>query len=243
MKQSVKFFAYTADPEPLFGVIHGNEVILKPTYNYVVGFNSENPYVGDMSNIGIVCKGDKWGVINSSLEEVIPCVYDDIDLFSVSDNALYITLSDLKGLCSLSGMEILPVEYNYLNKINNLVQVCKSGKWSILDISSGKPVEITTDKLKAHPDYSLFLEKSKCTTSSELTIDQRVCNIGEIIESDYYDRIHVIQSGEKYGCIDNDANIILPIEYDFIEMTIIPELLIVGLSDKFAYYNYYCPIK
>lgn len=71
----------------------------------------EYDFIGEFSNGGLAAiygKSKKWGLINSSGEEVLPCVYDNVwclpEFFTLEKNGKL-------GLSNAQGKIILPCEY------------------------------------------------------------------------------------------------------------------------------------
>ena len=53
---------------------------------------------------------EKWGIINEKGEEVIPCKYDEVSLWS--DSVVRVGLDGKYGFVALDGKEIMPCKYS-----------------------------------------------------------------------------------------------------------------------------------
>ena len=96
----------------------------------------EYDFIGEFSNGGLaaICgKSKKWGLINSSGEEVLPCVYDNVwclpEFFTLEKNGKL-------GLANAQGKIILPCEYGDIvgdegAGLEPLFRAKKGEKWGI----------------------------------------------------------------------------------------------------------------
>ena len=96
----------------------------------------EYDFIGEFSNGGLaaICgKSKKWGLINSSGEEVLPCVYDNVwclpEFFTLEKNGKL-------GLANAQGKIVLPCEYGDIvgdegAGLEPLFRAKKGEKWGI----------------------------------------------------------------------------------------------------------------
>lgn len=162
-----------------------------------------------------VRKGDKWGLIDTNVNEIIPLRYDM--LMQEQKGKFWVTTLDKKkGLVNRNGKEILPKKYNSIYFVSeSLIRADLDGKWGVVD---------TLTNIKIPFKYDLIWGS---TRGYKVEIDKKAGYIDyngkEIIpliyESAYEereDRIRV-QSNDKYGYIDWAGREIIPIKYDKIE--------------------------
>ncbi len=76
-----------------------------------------------------ICRDGKWGVIDSDLNQIIPCKYDCIWSFD-SNDLMMVRIDDRYGLVNLQGEEQVPVKYDDItrNRDNNTYTVKKGGR-------------------------------------------------------------------------------------------------------------------
>ena len=98
----------------------------------------EYDFSGEFSNGGLaaICgKSKKWGLINSSGEEVLPCVYDNLwclpEFFTLEKNGKL-------GLANAQGKIVLPCEYGDIvgdegAGLEPLFRAKKGEKWGVVD--------------------------------------------------------------------------------------------------------------
>lgn len=112
----------------LFGFINSrNEYVIKAQYeetgNFVVGF-------------ACVKKNGKWGVIDTTGKEVIPCSYDDLELQDGTGYRIWRVLNGKKwGLVSaVNGAVVVPVKYDAIGDISyDRISMKINGKWGYFD--------------------------------------------------------------------------------------------------------------
>ena len=98
----------------------------------------EYDFIGEFSNGGLaaICgKSKKWGLINSSGEEVLPCVYDNVwrlpKFFTLEKDGKL-------GLANAQGKIVLPCEYGDIvgdegAGLEPLFRANKDEKWGVVD--------------------------------------------------------------------------------------------------------------
>ena len=159
------------------------EVLAVPgTYDYAYDF-----YKG----YSIVDKDEKYGVINSDLELVVPMVYDYLLVNTDADSVEFTALKDNKhGIINSKNEEIMPFEYDAMHELLN----------ASYDMVSERYKKVYSEERRT---YAIFDR----VTNAPLT--------------DYiYDYVVKFRNGKsivaiegKCGIIDESLNVILPLEY------------------------------
>jgi hypothetical protein len=96
-------------------------------------------------------RGGKWGIIDKSGNEVIPCKYKSIRDFS-DDFARVENENGLWGIIDKTGREIIPCEYESGNLgyfSNGLCAVCRDGKCGFVDTTGKEVVPCKYDRVDA----------------------------------------------------------------------------------------------
>ena len=100
-----------------------------------------------------VKQNGKYGVINFTGKEIIPCQYDEITALTGIKNALKVKKDGKYGIIDNSGKEILPTQYAGIenlgkdNKEGFIVQT-DDGKYGIVDYSNNQVLEAKYDAIK-----------------------------------------------------------------------------------------------
>ena len=100
-----------------------------------IGNQSEAPEVANEAGILIPILDsatDKWGFIDQSGTEVVPCKYDDAYRFS--KGLAEVVLNGKQGVIDKSGNEVIPCRYNVAYPFfEGLARVVLNGKWGYID--------------------------------------------------------------------------------------------------------------
>jgi len=93
-----------------------------------------------------VRSGKKWGIADTSENEIVAPKYIEIKTFS--HNYVRVKLKGKWGLIDMSGSEIISPKYNNIIKFGNDLAEVKSGrKWGLVDISGKEIVEPKYDEI------------------------------------------------------------------------------------------------
>lgn len=109
----------------------------------------------------IVRKNGKWGVINDSLNTIVPFAYDSVSRLSNSGDSLFkLYVSNSKyGLINKDGKVLSDMIYDHVNDFGNgFCSVKKNSLWGFID-RTGK--EVTDMKYEGICDYSEWLAAVK----------------------------------------------------------------------------------
>ncbi len=157
-------------------------------------------------------------------------MYDYIDY---SGDYIEVAKNDKYGLLSpFSGNTILPVDYDSIEHVfcdgNADFLTCKNkNEWSLIDIDEGTGYfTVKAKNIEKLYSTSLFKyvdEDDKCNLLNEkgekvLSIDYDDINICFY----YYGYCEIIKDN-KYGMVDGEGNILVPVEYDSIDFFDFPE--------------------
>ena len=193
----------------------GNLIIQEQCKNIVVVEHETQVFV-------IATINGKQGVYDNKGSKIIPTIYDRIDLkegyfmchilehqdsyYSYQERKIKSTNKyNLRGeqLLALNEKQILvvPAEYDLAYpSVNGLIIVIKEGKWGMINMLNDVIVE---------PQYSIID-----------SLDSSLARVGKS-EKDYHiyfqeDRWYI--KNAKYGLIDTSGEVVLPLEYEHIEL-------------------------
>ncbi len=193
-----------------WGIINKRgEWTVKPEYD-----NMKHPY-GYQDNLILVnkgctdnqysCKDGKWGVLHISGKEIVPCVYDDIEVF---DNGMArVRNGGQYGVIDTNGQVLIKTKYDYLIIQNDLIAANRGGKEkNCCEFSNGK--------------WTLIDNKGK---------ELLPWIYDQIIPSG---RVAVIQQDSVYGVTDPHGKIIIKPEYE--EITVFDRIIRVKKLNQFG---------
>ena len=200
-----------------FGIYRNGELIAKAPYSK---FLRRDNYqcLTLIKNKMLFFENDKIGVVNSSLEEIIPAIYDDVYL-SENDYNIVAELDGKYGVLNYEGQTILDFEYDYIKSLYDGYDVFyvlkKDGKFGL---ANRQGVVVMQPILEYEP-------QNVCPDNRLIIIEKE--NTREDKE----------EYGLLYGVVDFDGNEILPMEH--IQIVDISEGRIAAKKayDKGGYYD------
>lgn len=181
---------------------NGNEIIpCSLDYNYIYGFESDYAIVfkGSLTKSGQPLIG-KYGLINKKGDEVVKCIYDDIELTS-QKGFVKVFIGELNqkgelgkgktGLINSNGDLIIPIEYDeiYVNNGSSATAYLINKK------SKNKEVLICLYDLNGNVIIPLT---------------SKYHDIGNFSNNRIY-----VSNGSKYGYIDPNSNLVIDFKYDY----------------------------
>ncbi len=192
-------------------------------------------------NIIQVSKNNKWALLNISTQKEISTMtyqsFEYVNGFCSIDSDAYENGFFLKtkngesGKCGLvkvnesSVNEILPIEYNEIIAIGNIIMVRQNDKWGCFDCNNNPIIPIKYSYIEFYPRLDLFLvgsEGGKKVKNSEWSDDR------------YY-------SGGNWGFLNKTGKEFVALQYDYVrpkpdrkKESEGPELVKVGKNNKFG---------
>ncbi|RPI17512.1 MAG: WG repeat-containing protein [Ignavibacteriae bacterium] len=185
----------------------GHKTIPKQKYDEVYGYST---------GLIVVKKGSYYGCIDKNGNEVIPCINDDIELYSENDfekaqrnnwrpvhmaalgdhfNSYIYALFDNKGRFISSYKYEGPV--NYFEISEGLIAVSVNCKWGFIDTLGNEVIPF-------HYDYA----------------------------ESFYNGLAQVEIDGHYGFIDHSNNIIIPVKYEYAPYIFKDDLESVNLNGK-----------
>lgn len=175
-----------------------------------------------------VSKNKKWGFIDENGKLVIPMLYDSVEYFT--QNGLSAVMRNGKsGFIDRNGREIIPVAYEMVKgeQLDDFVIVRKNYKWAFFS-NTGKQLTdfLYTDvqrawkgddttffengpaSVKVNGKY-IFLNKNLHPAFSNLSFDSAT--------SFDSNKNAIVMKNEKFGILNNDGKLVIPIAYTAIE--------------------------
>lgn len=186
---------------------------------------------GYYSECGIKING-KWGVMNDSLNIILPCIYDSIiNPFLVNK---FIVLNEKKGVVNNQNKVIIPFEYeeikeNYYD--NNLYIVKKHNDYGLIDTNNDIIIPFLYEEIKEISKNHIILRKknkwSICNFNKKKYSD---FVYDKIIKLGYLSNLLLAYKNDKIGVVDFTGKIIIDFKYDKIKQ--FNDTLILAFKDS-----------
>lgn len=169
-------------------------------------------------------KNGRWGIEDGNGNIIIPFEYDEIKLankgnFNVRKNAKW-------GIIDKAGSVIIPCEYDEIKPDvykKDVFNVKKNGKWGIIDEDGVAIIPCEYDEIEVgfNSSYTLInsfqLKKNGKWGIADKTTGRIVipCEYDEIFK---FAETMPVKKGDKWGIIDDKNEVIIPFEYEGIEL-------------------------
>lgn len=197
------------------------KIVIPLVYDYAEPFNGR---------LAKVSSNGKTKYIDQNNKQVIPVFLDQDDNFEYSPHKhLIVVKTDGKyGLYDDYGKTLLEPNYQSIEIIDDFIQAKKGNKYQIFDFNLKSIFNQTFDELKwfdiEDTDTQSVNWVSPGETLGAIGNDGKylvITSKGKILLSELPYQIKgitegllIIKQNEKYGYMDKDSNIIIPLEYD-----------------------------
>lgn len=162
----------------------------------------------------------KYGMINYKGESVIPCIYDELNAFTLDGQTYYIaTAGGRAGIITDANEIMLPFEYNRLDRgyygTSNLFVAKKGELYGLINIVSKEVVvPFIYSSISAERDY---LRVSRDNQYNLLAWDGRLLFKNWYTHLNIYEDFIVAELNGRQGIIDMEEKQLVPFEYDRLE--------------------------
>ncbi len=188
------------------------KVIVKPVFDMTYPF--------DQFGCSKVMFHDKFGLVSSVCEYVVPPCYDSISDFDKNRSAI-VSLDGLNGVINTEGLILLKVEYDVLERFagsNFLVR--KNGKYGMLDSKYKFVIPAEYDSI------------SVCETGGYNVVKNELAGLvdydGKIIVPALYDQVrssadkkfYFVAKDGLFGTVDKSGNVMTSPRYDKVDYTL-----------------------
>ncbi|MVT12068.1 SEL1-like repeat protein [Chitinophaga tropicalis] len=207
-------------------------VITPPVYKKIYPF----PYTSDLA---IVIKEGKYGFINREGEEVIPCIFDEAWDFTyawaeVKHNGHF-------GIIDTTGEFILPAVYEDGYALTETyIAVKQNGLLQIIDLEGNVQIELPDAvEVAGIPDsgFPYFIATGKDGSNTYYSHLFRKLLSGPVENVDIYKEYYIISQQGKYGLLDANGEIQVPLSYKGIRIEYQLDGLIVESTDGKGFYT------
>ncbi len=161
--------------------------------------------------------GGKWGFVDKSGKEVVPCRYDEVRYFLYGLAA--VQLGGKWGFVDKSGKEVVPCRYDEVRDfLEGLAAVQLGGKWGFVDKSGKEVVPCQYDKVqdlrKVGEDF--IWQRCSWEVSGALWIKRvrrwrpaSMTRCGIFVEG-----LAAVRRGGQWGFVDKEGQEVVPCRYD-----------------------------
>ena len=192
--------------------------------NLVVPYVFDDADVFESCGLARVKVGDKYGIIDTIGNLVLPAEYDSVQIEGISNNNPGLIKKDEKyGIVNDKGEIIVAPQYEMTNVFSEGLTVCQEGKRLMtIDYEGKRLVDLGFDKAKY---FSEGLLPVACRRKH--TEDQYLwgfCNKegSEVIACEYEDVLPFSEGYAaacfcgKWGFIDHENRVVIPFQYDIV---------------------------
>ena len=160
-----------------------------------------------------VCREGKWGYIDKTGREVIPCKYGYARDFS--EGLAIVWKSDKCGYIDNTGREVIPCQYDdAYNFHEGLAKVIKSGRWGYIDKTGREVAPCQYDSTDGFSEGLAKVQKSGKDGYIDKTGREVIpCKYDDAFN--FHEGLAIVKKSGKYGYIDKTGREVIPCKYDF----------------------------
>lgn len=179
------------------------------------------------ANVLKVEKNGKYGIIDLSGKELLPCEYDSVSALEGVKNSLKISKEGKFGIANTEGKVIVTVEYSDIqgmgtdNKEGFIVK-SNDGKYGVVDFSNNKILETKYDEVAKIYGNSFYVVKQN---GNQVLVDKDGI---EVLKSGFDEITAILKNTEngviykknnKYGVMKTTGEVTLEASYDELKET------------------------
>jgi hypothetical protein len=199
----------------------------------ITPFEYDNDFIAQYSGIGYrVSKDKKRGIVDKQGNVIVPPIYDDISTFSFGNrNVLKVKNKETFGIINLEGKVILPIEFEYIDELNNnYLVISPERKVGLYDKNGNNilPVKYKWISETHAPNSSILVLKEDDNSfnfldkSNKIILPENVTELGYVIDEEKLKSpvgltglLYVKTRNGKFGLLDETTGTIkVPMIYD-----------------------------
>lgn len=244
---------YRAEYKGEFGLINTQcEVILDVEFKsiYLVDFNSmymiiaqdkEGYTFRDLD--GELIYDDTFDSVSANLIGTAKTVVANTELELESDNVFYnyiVEIDGMFGLVSIKGNKVIPIVYERIEVYNleeNIIQVKKDGKWGLINQFNEIVLPLEYELIDRHIIKDINEKYGFINSVGEIAVNSIYDYAEKVYNSQFQEDWYYVELDNKYGILNSDFDIEIPINYDSVYMD--NDHIIVGEAGKYGIIDYY----
>ncbi|WP_026476125.1 WG repeat-containing protein [Alkaliphilus transvaalensis] len=158
----------------------------------------------------------KWGFINPEGDVIVPIIYDSVGVFS--EGRAGVKVGNYWGYVDQQGNVIVEPQYDALTTYaEGLGIVVKDNRYGALNRDGEAVIPLEYDYIGIFIDGQAIAMKSN--RMGMINMDQEVIiSFGKYDEVSYYSEdLAIVGKDHKYGYIDREGELVIPMIYDYVE--------------------------
>ena len=118
---------------------------------------------GDFFQNQIVCKNDKFGVIDTNGKYIIPVIYDNLERIDGDNTRFIIKVNNKYGIISHNNHLLLPCIYDTIVRNKYVFSVCSNNKWGVFDYNLKSIVST---------EYEILVKDDNCNDKRPILVSK-----------------------------------------------------------------------
>ena len=169
-----------------------------------------------------VSRNGKYGLINFSGKEILPCEYDSIETIKYLKNSLVTSKDGKKGLVDNGGDVIISNDYSDIEALtdryeNGYIVKDDKNKYGLINYNKKQILECKYDEIKHVAGGNMYVVKegdslNLINEEGEIVLKNRFEDVLSIDNGNL-----IIKQGEKYGIMSSEGETKVEIVYDGLE--------------------------
>ncbi|MFH0895215.1 MAG: WG repeat-containing protein [Bacteroidota bacterium] len=199
------------------GIMSSDKKIVVPIlFEQISGIGDPSFKEGYSQNVFRAKRYDKFGIIDTAGQIILPFEYDYIDHFRNECNLVMISRDKLCGMANRSFRFIIPCLYEGLNpySIKGRVIYTEKGKNGILDTLGNRITEPIFDQIGWLNDGMARASKNKLFGMIDANGKEVIPFQYDQIGDKFYNGLLMFQQNGKWGFLDLDGNVVIPEGFD-----------------------------
>ncbi len=208
-------------------------------YNQVEAINLQNIASEFMYEKSVLTyeKDGKYGIIDLEGEKLTNAIYDEIEGLPYKEGELLVAIDGLYGVINIKGNTIVKCEYQEIKTDGSYsetegyrysgyivsIRTDEGYRYGYIDYKGNEIVEPQYNQLERvfekKDDENIYFIAAENGQYGILKNDENILNNEyQSIRYDYIKDVFVVEKSKKYGVVNAEGQIIIPVEYDDIEI-------------------------
>jgi hypothetical protein len=214
--------------------IEGNE-IFEPIYDEIRSterrgrgkYRKQEP---DSPTFIELTKDNKKGLANNDYKIILPCEYEDIDLYALqTQNYIVVSKNGLKGAVDYEGKMVIPMEYENLKSLSkykkyhvifkNIILATKNGKKGVIDAQGKSILPALYEQIETYTEeeknYLIAYQgnKHEAFETNGKPVFSETWQAIKKANNEVFNGGRWVKKKDKWGCVSPLGKLIIPFEY------------------------------
>ena len=189
----------------------GKDYSLEGLAKAVVSYDYINHFY---EGLAYVEKDGKYGFIDKTGKEIIPCIYDYVSYFN--EGLSKVKKDGKYGFIDKTGKNVTPCIYDYFSEFHEgLAKVKKDGKIGVIDKTGKEIIPCIYDELSDFHEGIASVKKDEKHGFIDKTGKEIIPCISNYAFY-FYEGLASVEKDGKYGFIDKTGKVVIPCIYDYV---------------------------